>query len=258
MSHPRDRYITVYGRNPVLEALEDGSVKVDKVLLARGLRGPVIKAIARAAKTQKIQLTSMDLAQINRISRNSRQDQGVVADVIAPRMGSIEDCIATIGASAAVLVLDGITTPGNVGMILRSATAAGLDGIVLPRHGSPEVGPLVIKASAGVAFKAPIWRASTAIEAIDALQAAGFSIVGLAGEATASLFAAPFPDRVAFVLGNETAGLSAEVRDRVDLPLSIPMSAGVESLNVAAAATVLAFEVQRRRSVAKSAPAVTV
>ena len=75
MSHPRDRYITVYGRKPVLEALEDGAITVDKVLLARGLRGPVIKAIARAAKTQKIQLTRMDTAQINRISRNARQDQ---------------------------------------------------------------------------------------------------------------------------------------------------------------------------------------
>ncbi|MGK0361084.1 MAG: 23S rRNA (guanosine2251-2'-O)-methyltransferase [Bradymonadia bacterium] len=247
MSHPRDRYITVYGRNPVLEALEDSSVKVDKVLLARGLRGPVIKAIARAAKTQKIQLTRVDTAQINRISRNSRQDQGVVADVIAPHMGALTDQLEAVGAKAAVLVLDGITTPGNVGMILRSATAAGLDGIVLPRHGSPEVGPLVIKASAGVAFRAPIWRAATAFEAVEALKAAGFVLVGLAGDAEATLFEAPFPDRVAFVLGNETTGMSPEVLAEIDLPLSIPMEAGVESLNVAAAATVLAFEVQRRR-----------
>lgn len=247
MSHPRDRYITVYGRNPVLEALEDSSVKVDKVLLARGLRGPVIKAIARAAKTQKIQLTRVDTAQINRISRNSRQDQGVVADVIAPHMGSLTDQLETVGAKAAVLLLDGITTPGNVGMILRSATAAGLDGIVLPRHGSPEVGPLVIKASAGVAFRAPIWRTATAFEAVEALKAAGFTLVGLAGDAEATLFEAPFPDRVAFVLGNETTGMSPEVLAEIDMPLSIPMQAGVESLNVAAAATVLAFEVQRRR-----------
>ena len=247
MKHPRDRYITVYGRNPVLEALEDASVTVDKVLLARGLRGPVIKAIARAAKTQKIQLTRVDTAQINRISRNSRQDQGVVADVIAPRMGSLTDQLDGVGESAAVLLLDGITTPGNVGMILRSATAAGLDGIVLPRHGSPEVGPQVIKASAGVAFKAPIWRTATALEGAEALKAAGFTLVGLAGEATADLFDAPFPDRVAFVLGNETAGMSDEVRALLDAPMRIPMAAGVESLNVAAAATVLAFEVQRRR-----------
>lgn len=251
MSHPRDRYITVYGRKPVLEALEDDAVTVDKVLLARGLRGPVIKAIARAAKTQKIQLTRMDAAQINRISRNARQDQGVVADVIAPRMGALTDQLETVGASAAVLVLDGVTTPGNVGMILRSATAAGLDGIVLPRHGSPEVGPLVIKASAGVAFKAPIWRTPTALEAVDTLQAAGFALVGLAGEATATLFDAEFPARVAFVLGNETQGMSPEVRARLDLPLRIPMRNGVESLNVAAAASVLAFEMLRRRGSAR-------
>lgn len=247
MSHPRDRFITVFGRKPVLAAVEDPQVPVQKILLAHTARGPVIKAITRAAKQRAIGIERVSPKQVNRISRNARQDQGAVADVAAPRMGALADRLAETDGPATVLLLDGVTTPANVGMILRSATGAGLEGVVLPRRGSPEVGPLVIKASAGVAFVAPIWRAPTALEAARALKTAGFALIGLAGEAPAPLHRAHWPERAAFVMGNETAGISAAVRAELTDTVSIPMANGVESLNVAAAATVIAFEVQRRR-----------
>jgi 23S rRNA (guanosine2251-2'-O)-methyltransferase len=170
----------------------------------------------------------------------------VLADVVAPRMRRLSDALAD-GALSTVLLLDGITTPANVGMILRTATAAGIDGIVVPRRGVASLDPLVVKASAGVAFHAPVLRCYTAEEAAEALRAAGFPLFALDGSARTSLFTADLPPRAAYVLGGETDGIGPAVRAAVTGTLSIPMSGGVESLNVASAAAVLCFEIARRR-----------
>ena len=145
-----------------------------------------------------------------------------------------------------MLVLDRVTNPANVGMVLRSATAAGLDGVLLPRRGAPAIDPLVVKASAGVAFRAPVLRAATAEEGCAALRDGGFTVLGL-DAVGASLLDADLPRRVALVLGNETDGLSPAVRALCDGLLAIPMEGGVESLNVASAGAVAAFELRRRR-----------
>ena len=199
---PKDTFITVYGRKPVLEALDNAELRVDKVVLA---------------------------------------------DVVAPRMQPVDEFLLDLGNDpAAVLVLDRVTNPANVGMVLRSATAAGLDGVLLPRRGAPAIDPLVVKASAGVAFRAPVLRASTAEDGCVALRDGGFTVLGLdaSGE---SLLEAELPRRVALVLGNETDGLSPAVRELCDGVLAIPMEGGVESLNVASAGAVAAFELRRRR-----------
>jgi len=185
------------------------------------------------------------------VSRSGRHDQGVVADVVAPRMTALDDRLEELGRRpdepAHVLVLDGVTNPANVGMVLRSATAAGVDGVVLPRRGTADLGPLVIKASAGVAFHAPVLRAPTTEHALEGLQGAGFALLGLRADAAHSVFEAPLPARTAFVLGGETDGVTPEAARWVHDWLRIPMAGGVESLNVASAAAVLAFELVRRR-----------
>lgn len=245
--HPRDRFITVFGRKPVLEALEDTRVPVEKVVVAHGTRGDMVDAILAAAAARKVPVQHTSAQAVTRISRNGRQDQGVVADVTAPRMRPMADALAAMGKRATVLLLDGLTTPANVGMLLRAATAAGVDGIVLPRLGSPEVGPLVIKASAGVAFHAPILRAETAVDAARALKDAGFTLFALRGQNANDLYAEQLPARTALVLGNEALGVSPGVAALCATWLRIPMAGGVESLNVAVAGAVVVFELFRRR-----------
>ncbi len=131
-------------------------------------------------------------------------------------------------------------------MILRTATAAGLDGIVVPDAGTAEIGPVAIKASAGVAFDAPILRVDRLEYAMVQLADARFEIVGLEA-AGSSLFGADLGERLAVVVGNETEGLSSEAREACGRFVSLPLANGVESLNVAAAASVVCYELVRRR-----------
>lgn len=254
---PKDAFVTVYGRKPVLEALTDPGLTVDKVVLADGASGPSVRPLLDAARARGVPVTRASAQRVKVLAGNGRQDQGVLADVVAPRMRPLEHWLSDLpsGADARVLVLDGLTNPANVGMILRSVTAAGLEGVLLPRRGVPAIDPLVVKASAGIAFHAPVLRAGTAAEGLGALGAAGFALFGLDGApGTPSLFEASLPGRTALVLGGETDGLTDAVRDELHGTVSIPMAGGVESLNAACAATVACFELARRAGAGEPAP----
>jgi 23S rRNA (guanosine2251-2'-O)-methyltransferase len=249
---PRDRYLTVYGRRPVLAALLNPDLQVDRVHLADNAEGASAVEIEEAARAAGVDLVRASPNRVKLLAGNGRHDQGVVADVVAPGMRSLGDWLDDAPETADVLVLDNVRTPANVGMILRTATAAGLAGVVVPFSGVSDLGPLVIKASAGVAFTAPILRTRTAVEALTLLRQARFRVYGLTGGAGTSLFDARFAGRAAFVLGNESDGLSEEARRHVQVALRIPMSGAVESLNVASAAAVLSFELLRRRLAVRS------
>jgi 23S rRNA (guanosine2251-2'-O)-methyltransferase len=251
---PKDAFVTVYGRKPVLEALGDPTLVVDKVVLAEGVDRGAVRTFTEAARARGLVLQRASAQRVKVLAGNGRQDQGVLADVVAPRMRPLEHFLADLGpggeraaADARVLVLDGLTNPANVGMILRSATGAALEGVLLPRRGVPSIDPLVVKASAGVAFQAPVLRSRTAADGLAALAEAGFVLYGLDGGAEASLFTAELPGRVALVVGGETDGLTDAVRAELHGTLTIPLAAGVESLNAACAATVACFELARRR-----------
>jgi 23S rRNA (guanosine2251-2'-O)-methyltransferase len=251
---PKDAFVTVYGRKPVLEALGDPALVVDKVVLAEGVDRGAVRTFTEAARARGLELQRASAQRVKVLAGNGRQDQGVLADVVAPRMRPLEHFLADLGpggersaADARVLVLDGLTNPANVGMILRSATGAGLEGVLLPRRGVPSIDPLVVKASAGVAFQAPVLRSRTAADGLAALAEAGFVLYGLDGGGEASLFTAELPGRVALVVGGETDGLTDAVRAELHGTLTIPLAAGVESLNAACAATVACFELARRR-----------
>lgn len=231
--------LTIYGRMPVLEALLDEAVPVAKVLLARTAKGEVVEEIVAAARRRGVPLQKVAPEKVTRVSGNGRHDQGVVADVEAPGVRELDEIP---GGRLSLLVLDGVTNPANVGMVLRTATAAGVDGVVLPRAGVPDLGPLVIKASAGIAFRANVLQTATARDAVARLRQAGVEVIGLR-TGDESLFDAELPERAAYVLGNETDGVSVEV----DRWLSIPLANGVESLNVAVAAGLVSYEIARRR-----------
>ncbi|WIX82066.1 RNA methyltransferase [Amycolatopsis carbonis] len=245
---PKDRFLTVYGRKPVLEALADGGLQVDKVILADTARGPAAAEIQRAARDAGVPVQRASAHRVKVLAGNGKQDQGVLADVVAPRMRSLAAALDDRRPPARVLLLDGITTPANVGMILRTATAAGLEGVIVPRRGVAALDPMVVKASAGVAFRAPVLRCGSAREAAEMLTDAGYGLYALSASGKSTVFDVPLPQRAAFVLGGETEGVGAAVAELVTEWVSIPMPGDVESLNVSAAAAVLSFELVRRVS----------
>ena len=243
---PKDRFLTVYGRKPVLEALGDPDLRVDKVILADTARGPAAAEIQRAAKAAGVPVQRASAHRVKVLAGNGKQDQGVLADVVAPRMRALAAALDDRRPPARLLLLDGITTPANVGMILRTATAAGLAGVIVPRRGVAALDPMVVKSSAGVAFRAPMLRCGSAREAAEMLVEAGYSLFALGASAPTSVFDVGLPQRSAFVLGGETEGVGEAVAELVTEWVSIPMPGDVESLNVSAAAAVLSFELVRR------------
>ena len=247
--HPRDRFITVYGRKPVLEALENPALAFGRLLVASNAKGDAVEKILKRAKERRVELERCGLKFVNRISKNRKHDQGVALDIIAKRMNSLDGWLKDGGRTnrADLLLLDGVNTPANVGLLIRSATAFGLDGIIIPRKGSPPVSPLVVKASAGTALSAPILKAESVSTAIHKLRGHGFHIVGVDMQGLPINDFNPARNTV-WVLGNETDGLSHQTRATLDEIASIPMVGPVESLNVACAGSILMFDIFKRKA----------
>ena len=244
--HPRDRYLTVFGRKPVREALTQSRLSFGELLIDRRLKRDAVADIVKVAELRGIKPIYCEQKKVNRRSRSPKQDQGVALDIETPQVQQLAHW-GRLRKDGDLLITDGVSTPGNVGMMIRSAAAAGMSGLVLPERNCPRLGPLVIKASAGTVFHCPILKSEDTEGAIKVLKNAGWHICALDARGSAELFTMTAHRRTAWVLGNETDGISEPVRDLVDTWVSIPMAAGVESLNVAMAASIVAFETVRRK-----------
>jgi 23S rRNA (guanosine2251-2'-O)-methyltransferase len=152
------------------------------------------------------------------------------------------------GPAPFLLAVDGVTDPGNLGALLRSAEGAGVTGVVLPRHRAVHITPTVAKAAAGAIEHLPMTVVGGLPAAITKLQDLGVLVVGLDMGGSTSLFDLPVSDEpVMLVLGAEGKGLSRLVAQRCDVVASIPLAGQLASLNVAAAGVLACFEVARRR-----------
>ncbi|MFI2810526.1 MULTISPECIES: RNA methyltransferase [Microbulbifer] len=241
-----DSLLTIYGRKPVLEALEDFSLPVHKLHLAvSNRRDPVMARIEQLATERKIEVAHHDRKALSRISRNARQDQGVALDLAPPLYGSATEFLQRgPGDRYELLALDGITNPQNLGMIIRSACAGGIDGIILPRKGCAQVDPLVIKASTGTLFKTRLLRCDELAPTLASFRDQGARIYGLSSHASETLAGIGDGQANIFVLGNETHGVSDQVAKQCTDSIRIPMHNDVESLNVAVTAALISFRRQ--------------
>lgn len=236
--------LTIYGRKPVLEALADPSIPVHCLHLADSNKpGGIIRELEELAAQRNIPIKHHSKIELSRISKNSREDQGVAADLRLPHYQRLDDFIAARKPHAAtkIIALDRITNPQNIGMLIRSACAGGIDAILLPEKGCAPLSPLVIKASAGTVFKCPIVRCDNLHDALIKLREQTFSIAGLSSHAQEDLFELPKNVARVYVLGNESDGVSPEIMALADQKIRIPMANGVESLNVAVTAALLAY-----------------
>jgi 23S rRNA (guanosine2251-2'-O)-methyltransferase len=237
-----DNSLTIFGRNPVQEALESNEIKVLRVHLADSNKpGDAIKKIERLAKQQSVDVRYHSKLELSRISRNGRQDQGVAADIHCPTLQPW-NTLTGFKPTGRLLAVDRINNPQNLGMIIRSACAGGMDGLLLPSEpGNTRLSPLVIKASTGTLFKFPIYQCVKLSETLGELQSHGYKVCSLQGDAEQSLLDSRAKEPTIYIVGKVSEGVSAEVGEMADYQRGIPMNNGVESLNVAVAAALIAF-----------------
>ena len=229
------------------EALARGELHT--LWIAPAAFGRVAKLISEA-RTAGVVVHRDPMESLDRRSQGQRH-QGVLGEGGAFAYVEFEDVAASIqakGDRALILALDGVTDPHNLGAILRSAAAVGVDGVLLPERRSAPVNETVIRASAGTAGRVPVCRVVNLGRALDDLKDAGAWIYGLAaGEGSRDYLQEPFDRATVLVLGAEGEGLHLKIRERCDGLLHIPMPGGIESLNVSAAAAVTLFRVIARR-----------
>jgi 23S rRNA (guanosine2251-2'-O)-methyltransferase len=233
-----EKIITLYGRNVVIEVLQDSNIEIHKIHMSNSNKPDgAVETILNLAKKRGIEVTYHDKNALSRISKNAKQDQGVAIDIIANSYQNA-NTIKNL-KSFKLLALDGIQNPQNLGMIIRSCAAGYVDGIILPKKSSAKISPLVIKASAGTLFKLPIYYCDTLDEILKELE--GTKIYLLSSHAKNSIYDVQKSDKSIFVLGNESEGVSKEVEKLCNDSITIPMNRGVESLNVAVTASLIAF-----------------
>jgi 23S rRNA (guanosine2251-2'-O)-methyltransferase len=269
--------VIIYGINPVLEALRARRVKELRVEHAgsssgrasvasgfppppgSGGRAEALRAKAGSRKTTDRLQQVLDLAEeqgvpIIRVpaatlDRDSKRGvhQGVVAEIAQVESYSVEDLVRGARSTPLVVVLDGIEDPQNLGAILRTADAAGVDGVVVQSRRSAALGGATAKASAGAVAHVRVAEVVNIARAVEELKELGVWTVGLAGEAATTYDSIDFTLPTAVVLGAEGAGLRRLVRERCDHLAAIPMQGHVGSLNVSVAAGIALFEAVRQR-----------
>jgi len=236
-----DKVLTIYGRNAVLEALQDNNISIYKLHFSDSNKpAKVLDEIVKLAKKRDVEIAYHDKKALSRISKNAKQDQGVALDIVLEHFGSADDFRARQD-SYRIIALDGVTNPQNLGMIIRSCAAGNVDAILLPTKGAAQISPLVIKASAGTLFRMPIIKTSDLQKTLAEFKKEGADLYTLSSHARESYKEQSYGSKTIFVLGNESEGVSKAVETLCNRSIAIPMQRGVESLNVAVTASLLAF-----------------
>ena len=218
----------------------------------------IVEHIVELAREQRVAVREVSRAELDATAR-TEAPQGVVAIAAPLPVADLDDLVARPAqdaehgsrpgkASAFLLALDGITDPGNLGAVLRTAECAGVTGVVLPRHGSARITPTVAKAAAGAIEQLQIALVPGMAAAMSVMAKHHIWTVGLDAAGARPIHDLELADEpLALLLGAEGRGLSKLVAQRCDVLVSIPLQGVLGSLNVSAAAAIACFEIARRR-----------
>ncbi|MBB3811746.1 23S rRNA (guanosine2251-2'-O)-methyltransferase [Xanthomonas arboricola] len=239
----------IVGVNAVASSVENDADNVREVLIEAGSKNPRLIEIEEQARRKGIDVRRVNSQALDGVGGQVRH-QGVVARYAAARLWAENELEALVTAAegrALLLILDGVQDPHNLGACLRSAAAAGVTAVVIPKDKSATVNATVRKTSAGAADRIPVVAVTNLARCLRDLQKQGVWLYGLAGEAEASLYSVDLRGNVGLVLGGEADGLRRLTREHCDGLVKIPMPGDIESLNVSVAAGVTLFEAVRQR-----------
>jgi 23S rRNA (guanosine2251-2'-O)-methyltransferase len=239
----------VYGVHAVLALLNNPRRTINKIYINQDRQDKRIQEVLEQAQKFGIRLEKLSATVMNQRFTDFAH-QGVVASAKPlPEFGEshLKSLIESSKTPCFILILDGVTDPHNLGACLRSADAAGVDFVIIPKDKSAHITPVVSKVACGAAESVPFVRVTNLARAIDIIKAEGIWIYGAAGEAEQTLYEIDCTGAIAIVMGAEGEGLRRLTREHCDGLFSLPMLGTVDSLNVSVATGISLYEVVRQR-----------
>jgi len=238
----------VFGLHAVAALLESSPARVRALYVQRGRRDQRMGTLVEAARAQGVRVETADKRWLDRRAEGSHQ--GVLADCHDLALSDEKDLEArwpTMRQPVLLLVLDGVADPRNLGACLRSANAAGVDAVLLPRRRSAPLNAAALKTAAGGAEDLLLVEVANLARRLEWLKDQGVWVVGTAADAADNWIQADVAGNCAIVLGGEGDGMRALTRKTCDQLVRLPMRGSVQSLNVSVAAGILLFEAVRQR-----------
>ncbi|WP_440897213.1 23S rRNA (guanosine(2251)-2'-O)-methyltransferase RlmB [Amphibacillus sp. Q70] len=235
------------GKNPIIEAFRSGR-SINKLFIAEHLNAKATEEIQRLAKKHGVIVKQVPKKKLDQLVDGKHQ--GLVAAVAAYDYARIDDLFARAeqkGEEPFFILLDEIEDPHNLGSILRTADAAGVHGVIIPKHRAVGLTSVVAKTSAGAIEYVPVARVTNMAQTIEELKSRHVWVVGTEMEASQDYRKLDGDIALALVIGNEGKGMSRLVREKCDWTIQLAMRGQVSSLNASVAASILMYEVFRKR-----------
>ena len=229
----------IEGRNPALETLRRGGVR--KLLIAQGTtEDPKVKEIIELAKQRHAPIDYVDKTELDKMSE-TRHHQGVIAIVETPDYVPLSRIVEKAGRTPCIIILDGVQDPQNLGSILRTADATGVDVVLVPKKEGVGLTPTVLRVSMGGGAHVPVARESI-YPALKLLRDEDIKLIAVDSSGDHDLWSEDLSGAVALVFGGEGEGISPTLLDKCDSVIRIPMQGHVTSLNVGVSAAVVLYE----------------
>ncbi|MDH5649502.1 MAG: 23S rRNA (guanosine(2251)-2'-O)-methyltransferase RlmB [Gammaproteobacteria bacterium] len=244
---PRDDVICGY--HAVLSALDHHPDTVAEIFLQDKQREKRAETLVQRARAAGVRIKQVSRVELDQIVGEQTRHQGVVARLNAqiPPL-NFEAFLETLDNNAFLLVLDGIQDPHNLGACLRSADAAGVQAVIIPKDKAASITPVVRRAASGAAEVMPLYQVTNLARSLREIKDKGVWLVGTSDDAEESLYEADLTGPMAIVMGSEGKGMRHLTREHCDKFISIPMHGTVSSLNVSVATGVCLFEAMRQRT----------
>ena len=237
----------VAGRNAVMEALK-GSRSVNKLMIANGSTEGSIKEIIAVAKEKGVNIQYWDRSKLDSIARGIRH-QGVLAQVAPVRYAELEDILQVAkdrNEPPFIVLLDELEDPHNLGAILRTADAAGVHGVLIPKHRSCPLSATVAKTSAGAVEHVPVARVGNLVQTIKKLKQEGLWVAAADMDGK-DYYATDLTGPLLLIIGSEGQGVGRLVKEQCDFVVRIPMVGKINSLNASVAGSILMYEAMKQR-----------
>jgi len=245
---------SIYGIHPVLEALRASPQAIREIFVDRDKSGRKLEQIIELAQKNAIPVSRVPAGSKPGHRKPDEQSehersQGVRARILLPTLTLAEllENLQEVAQAPLLLALDSIQDPHNLGAIIRSAVAAGVNGIILPKDRSASITGTVIKISAGAVFHIDICRVTNLVSSFKVLKENGIWIFGATKDGSQPIYDVDLSVPACLVIGSEGKGLRPLVAEQCDINISIPMQSALDSLNASVAAGIILFETVRQR-----------